>query len=200
VGRIYFAHPVNVYNTPLEKAAIALIARTFLDDVIENPNQPHHSQGYKEWAARTAKDRDTHKGMNYFYDEVILGGGDPKKACTSCVGLTFLDGRIGLGVAGEIKCCLENDKPAWGMFPAPGATVEMLAKFIEDPTSGLFTIRLFTQSERVELLATNAKPLVLSHQETRLRTWQVYNEVRRPYETAHEVSMSVPEDFYPPKK
>ncbi len=203
MGRIYFAHPVNAYNVPVEQAALALIAHTFPNDVVENPNKPVHSDGYAAEAQRTAKNRDTHKGMDYFYNEVILGGGDPEKACTSVVAMSFLDGRIGLGVAGEVKCCIEHDLICWGMLPKPGLTteqvVERLPEFIENPLNGLFAIRQFTEKERRQLLATEQKPLVIDHQDTRLRTWHVYSKVRRPYEEAHLVETSTPPDFYPPK-
>jgi len=38
---------------------------------------------------------------------------------------------------------------------------------------------------------------VLSHVETRLRTWVVYGKDVRPYEEAHLVSLPIPEGFYP---
>jgi len=37
--KLYFAHPVNTYNTFLEKAMIRLIGEYFPHVIIENPNQ-----------------------------------------------------------------------------------------------------------------------------------------------------------------
>jgi hypothetical protein len=188
--RLYFAHAVNAYNTPIEGAAINLIATSFPGSVIENPNQPHHQVGYKAWQQRTAKDRDTHKGMSYFYDDVL-------PTCDGCVAMSFLDGRMGLGVAGEAKWFLERWLPVYVMLPLSKPTPEQVEEFIKDPASGLFAIRSLTDIQKQQLLLADTPPLVLSHQETRLRTWTVYNKKLRPYEKAHEASMSVPVGFYP---
>ena len=189
--RLYFAHAVNSYNTSVEAAALKLIAGQFPDIEIENPNQPKHQVGYRAYQERTAKDRDTHKGMNYFYDEVL-------PLCDGCVAMSFLDGRIGLGVAGESKWFLARSRPVWGMFPLPKATAEQLSEFVRDPECGLFTIKPLTKVQRAQLRLMDEPQLVLPHQETRLRTWLVYNQVKRPYETAHEAKLSVPVGFYPP--
>lgn len=194
VMRIYFAHPVNSYNTPVEKAAIALIAKRFPKDVIENPNQPHHKANYQAWTKRTAENRDNHKAMNYFFDEVL-------PACDACVAMPYLDGQMGLGVAGEAKWFLVQNKPLYGMFPKVGATGDQLRalfnSFLQHPSNGFFEIRNFTKTEQLQLRFVDELPLVLSHQETRLRTWIAYNKISRSYESAHEVSMSVPPGFYP---
>lgn len=193
---LYFAHAVNAYDTPYETAAIALISETFPRADIENPNQPHHQEGYVAYQERTAKNRDDHKGMSYFYDEVLPN-------CTGCVSMPFLDGRFGLGVAGETKQCLENGLPTYGIFPSnKNASPLQLSDWVADPLNGLFVIRPFTNPERDEFLATDKEGsvLVVGHQETRLRTWFVYGRERRPYEIAHEVSMPIPEGFYPPEK
>jgi hypothetical protein len=194
--RLYFAHAVNSYDTPVEKAALKLLARAFPLDEIENPNQPKHQAGYTAYRDRTAKSRDDHKGMSYFYDEVLPG-------CTGAVAMPFLDGRFGLGVASEIKQTIECGKPTWGMFPTekdvkPGR----LESWVQNPVNGLFQLRNFTDAERDEILAStkDGSALVVGHQETRLRTYLVYNVTMRPYEAAHLVSMPIPEGFYPPEK
>src|SRR5437879_2125387 len=89
--KLYFAHPVNVYGTPLEDDLIAAIGR-LLDCEVECPNQPHHAEGYQ------------HAGMSYFYDEILPG-------CDGCVVLPFPDGKLGRGVAGEAKWFLERGLP-----------------------------------------------------------------------------------------
>ena len=49
MARIYFAHPVTVFDTKLEKQMRNRILASFLGAEIEDPNQPHHQQGYAEW-------------------------------------------------------------------------------------------------------------------------------------------------------
>jgi hypothetical protein len=181
---------VNAYNTPVEEAALKLIAAVFPEDEVENPNQPQHQAGYKAYQERTAKDRDTHKGMNYFFDEVLPN-------CGGCIAMPFLDGRMGLGVAGEAKWFVTRQMATYGMFPKPKATAEQLEEFILNPSNGLFRIRELSINEKKQLLLMDEPQLVLGHQETRLRTWLVYNKERRPYATAHEAQMSVPAGFYP---
>lgn len=193
---LYFAHAVNCYDTPYEAAAIAFIKAALPGAEIENPNQSKHQAGYTAYRDRTAKSRDDHKGMSYFYDEVLPG-------CTGTVAMPFLDGRFGLGVAGETKQTIECGKPTWGMFPtAKEVRPNWLEGWVQRPTNGLFQLRRFTDAERDEILTTgkDGSALVIGHQETRLRTWLVYNVTMRPYETAHLVSMPIPDGFYPPEK
>lgn len=193
--KIYFAHAINSYDTPIELAVMELIARRFPNDEIENPNQPHHQEGYREYAKRYQHEplgRGT-RGMRYFH-EVVLPN------CKSCATMPFLDGRIGLGAADEPRWYLERGMPAWFVEPTCMPTTEDLQRFIADPKDGLFHIRPFTTKE-VEMLC-NVDPkvgslLVLSHEETRLRTWVVYNQEKRPYKEAHLVRMPIPEGFYP---
>jgi hypothetical protein len=175
---LYFAHPTSAYDTPYESRSIERIVEVFLGFRVENPNQPHHQEGYRGYQVRTAKNRDAHKGMNYFYEEVL-------PSCDGCIAMAYLDGRLGLGVAGEAKWFLERKLPVWGLFPSE-----------TDP----YIIRQFTDIERQQILLTDVPPLVVPHQETRLRTWVVYNEIGRPFESAHLISMSVPPGFYPEKK
>src|SRR5437899_2122953 len=89
--KLYFAHPVNVYGRPLEDELIVAI-ETLLGCEVENPNQPHHAEGYQR------------AGMSYFYDEVLPD-------CDGCVVLPFSDGKLGRGVAGEAKWFLERGLP-----------------------------------------------------------------------------------------
>ena len=196
--KIYFAHPVNTYGTPLEIAIIDLITKE-LHCTVENPNQPHHQKGYEEWKARTAKNRDTHNAMAYFYEEVL-----PK--LDGCVALPFLDGRLGLGVAGETKKFIERVQTVWFLEPVRILTLEELEEFVRSPSNGFFRVRPFTPREitliqkevpeKISELVQDAR-LVLQHQETRLRTFRVYNHEKRPYGLAHLVSMPIPPGFYP---
>ena len=55
MDKIYFAHPVNIYNEPLEIAFEKLIAQELTNrnlSLIENPNQPKHQVGYNKRATR----------------------------------------------------------------------------------------------------------------------------------------------------
>jgi hypothetical protein len=198
MGKIYFAHPVNTYNTPFEQAMVKLLKAFFPEDEIENPNQPHHQEGYRKYAELYKHEpiaKGT-RGMRYFH-EVVL------PSCDKCAILPFLDGRLGLGAADEPRWYLERGMPAWFIEPTREATREDLERFINDPlTSNLFRIRPFTKQEVEMLCDVDPKigsPLVVPHEETRLRTWIVYNRERRPYETAHLVKLPIPEGFYPDK-
>lgn len=193
VEKIYFAHPVNTYGEPIEDAFETLVA-TFLTqgnrNLIENPNQPHHQIGYNQYAERLKESAISHTGMNYFYDLVLPD-------CSGCVGVPFLDGRFGLGVAGEMKWFLEHNKPLWFVerMSLPRA-IEYTEAFTRNPLCGLFCVRPVLREEAQLILSGDPKAVV-PHEETRLRTWKVYNRVRRPYEEAHLVRLPVPEDFYP---
>lgn len=190
----YFAHAVNAYNTPLEQAAIKLIEKTFPGDTIENPNQPHHQEGYTKWAQRQRESDTAHRGMSYFYDEVL-------PQCEGTVAMPFLDGRMGLGVAGETKVTYkEGGKQIWFMCPtplpdSPKELLLRLGEFILNPQSGLFTIRPFMEEE-LEMLLREDTRLVVPHIETRLRTWKLYNLVFLPYEEAHLVGITPTDYFY----
>lgn len=127
--------------------------------------------------------------MNYFYDEVL-----PR--CFGCVALPFLDGRLGLGVAGEAFWFVERGKPVWIIVSTRKPSPVDIQNFIDKPLNGLFVIRKLTYNEG-ELLRRKDPKLVVPHEETRLRTWKVYNRERRPYESAHLVTMPVPDGFYP---
>ncbi|HTP57201.1 MAG TPA: hypothetical protein VMJ72_02935 [Candidatus Paceibacterota bacterium] len=192
--RLYFAHAVNCYDTPYETAALALIAHAFPGVEIVNPNRPEHQAGYNAWRDRTATSRDEHKGMDYFYDVVL-------PECTGSIGMPFLDGRFGLGVAGELAKTAKTGKPVYWMIPT-AVTTERLARWVKDPHNGPFVIRLLRKHEVYELLSSgkDGSPLVVGHQETRLRTWTIYNVTKRPYEAAHLVSMPIPPGFYPDEK
>ena len=189
VLRLYFAHAVNIYNTPIEDAAVKLISNHFPSAEIENPNQLHHQIGYKKWAQRAHESDTKHKGMNYFFDEVL-------PLCNGCVAMPFLDRRMGLGVAGEAKWFIEKGLPVWIFVPTKNPSIELVEEFAQTLYNGLFFIRPIKDSE-VDQLLTNDPVLVVPHEETRLRTWLVYNRQMRPYQEAHKVSMPIPDGFYP---
>jgi hypothetical protein len=216
--RPYFAHQINGYSTALERSVEALAADFFgipqkydesIGAGIENPNQKHHQEAVKVLSKRARLADTNHKGMNHFFDVVLPG-------CDSGFAWPYLDGRMGLGVAGEIKWLLERDRPVFLVYLTREPTDAELRAFEKDHRSGLYAIRQFTDDEKAMLLAHDPKAvdetkvgreilpwekLVLPHLETRLRTWNVYNTPpMRPYETAHLATMPLPPGFYPDEK
>lgn len=165
MDKIYFAHPTSIYNEPIEKAFEKLIARGLVSgnlNLIENPNQPHHQVGYEKYAQRKKESGTNHKGMSYFYDEVLPN-------CLGCAGVPFLDGRLGLGVAGEMKWFLERNKLVWIVVPYTGPTAEDLYGSVGYPLDEHFFVRLITESEKSQLVSGDPA-LVVPHEETRLRS------------------------------
>lgn len=198
--RLYFAHPVNVYNTPLEQAMLTLIAHCFPGYEIVNPNTPEYQRAYEKVKATSGGTHGAHKGMVVFYE--ILEG------LSECVSMPFLDGRMGLGVAGETQKTVKSGKTAWLITPSRQLTAEDLDSFVANPLNGTFTIRLL-HDDRVHALCEHSGELkdnppsfVVGYEETRLRTFMQYGGAMRPYISAHNVSLPVPEDFYAldPKK
>ena len=130
-----------------------------------------------------------------YYHEMVL------PSCNGCVALPFLDSRLGLGVADEARWYLERGMPAWFIEPTRIVSLRDLERFIEDSLTNndLFQIRHFTEKEKALLLNVDPQvgsSLVVSHEETRFRTFTTYNKIKRPYEIAHHVVMSVPPEFY----
>lgn len=99
-SKLYFGHPINTYNTDLEKKLIQIIYKNFSDYDIENPNQERHINGYQRYRKTTGRP------MDYFTKEVI-----PK--CSSGVFLTFRDGTWGAGVFKEAKTLVKLGCPVW---------------------------------------------------------------------------------------
>lgn len=107
--RLWFGHPVNIYNTELEARLLRKISEAFPDWEIENPNQETHQEEYRRWKDRTGN------GMDYFI-RVILPN------CQGGVFLPFRDGAWGAGVFKEAKFLADNGCPLW-MITADGALV-----------------------------------------------------------------------------
>ena len=97
-GKIYFGHPINTYDTDLEKKLLLQIHIAFPGLVLENPNQDHHQKGYRLW-----KELYGH-GMSYYYQEVL-----PK--CVAGIFLPFRDGKWGAGVLGEAEILASLGRP-----------------------------------------------------------------------------------------
>lgn len=197
--RIYFAHPVSVYNTPLEDAMLVLTAHCFPEGEIVNPNTPEYQRAYSEAKAASGGTHADHKGMDIFYKML--------ESLDGCVSMPFLDRKMGLGVAGETQKTVKAGKDAWLVEPSHELTQEELDAFVANPLNGAFWVRKFNDDEvhalrsREELKA-DPPDFVVGHEETRLRTFIQYNGAMRPYAEAHKVKLPVPDDFYAldPKK
>lgn len=175
---LYFPHPVNTYDTAVEKEILILIQQYFPDFVVENPNQLCHQKGYAEWKKRYENtDGKTKSGMSYFFD-VVMPNCD-----AGAVALPFLDGKFGAGVAGEVIYAVQKQRGIW-LIEAP------VLKIIRPFT--LKEIKLLLDWEKrknetpnKEELEKTENTLVLSIKETRIRTWLVLYKTMKPYETAH---------------
>lgn len=88
--KVYFGHPVNVYNTDLEISLLKRISSMFPSLEIENPNQEIHEKGYQEYKRKTGE------GMKYFMLEVL-------PSCRMGIFLPFRDGKWGAGVFKEAQ-------------------------------------------------------------------------------------------------
>ena len=97
---LYFGRPVNTYNTERERTLLDIVTAAFPGYQVENPNQPHHQQGYRDWKARTGN------GMNYYYQIVL-----PKM--DAGIFLSFADGMWGAGVYNEALFLAERGKPIY---------------------------------------------------------------------------------------
>jgi hypothetical protein len=89
----YFAHPVTMYDTPVERALEQRFRQQLPGAAVENPNQPHHSEAYKTG------------GMDYFV-----------RVCDEQDGVFFApfsEGSLGAGVYKEVESFLRRGAPAF---------------------------------------------------------------------------------------
>ncbi|MEX0877370.1 MAG: hypothetical protein WDZ40_00725 [Candidatus Spechtbacterales bacterium] len=98
--KLYFAHPVNTYDTKLEEILLNAIAQDFAGWEIENPNQQKHQDGYMRFKEEKGN------GMLYFVDVVL-------PACDGGIFLPFRDSKWSAGVAKEAMYFLYKRLPAW---------------------------------------------------------------------------------------
>ena len=90
--RIYFAHPINTYNTILETWYFNKIFKPFLNEIeVINPNTEECQTGYAKY------------GMEYFKDLV--------QSCDSVYVLPFEDNSIGAGIHKEVVWAMEKNIP-----------------------------------------------------------------------------------------
>jgi hypothetical protein len=86
---IYFAHPINTYNTEYEIMSIKSIKDKFPNSIILNPGEQQYQDGFKDYISNDPKEY-----MGYFRDLV--------NTCSVIVYLPFRDMKIGAGVRYEI--------------------------------------------------------------------------------------------------
>lgn len=98
--KVYFGHPVNVYNTELERSLLWVIRDNFPDWEIENPNQKKHDEGYARYK------KETGNGMEYYFQEVL-------PHCQVGVFLPFRDFKYGAGVFKEAEFLAKRNYPIW---------------------------------------------------------------------------------------
>jgi len=162
--KLYFAHPLNTYDIPLEYKMLRLIKKSFPQFDIENPNQTRHQEGYKKG------------GMDYFYKIVIN--------CFNVVAWPFLDGKVGAGVAGEMYTPMKH----WGKWPLIIQTPRLknIRQCSFDEISALIHWHEMKDvATNKEILEMVENEFVLSIDTTRKRTWEVLYEEYWPYEEAH---------------
>src|SRR3989338_6145414 len=176
--KLYFAHPVNVYDTLLDESLVSFLKWTFGQGLmgeecweIENPNQTHHQVGYADWKKRLENDPTKQGGMSYYYDVVL-------PQCHGCVALAFLDDMVGAGVAGELKFFIDRNLPVFGLG-----------------VDGEYGIYLQAVGEigdwEKSLISAGDPSIVLSIEETRERTWvspEEYNNTKLDYLKAHIIA------------
>ena len=102
--KIYFGHPINVYDTELESFLMKKIYEVFPDAEIENPNQKHHAEGYKRYSDSGGR------GMDYYFKEVLPN-------CQAGIFLPFRDGKWGAGVFGEARFIFDLGRPILKIDP-----------------------------------------------------------------------------------
>ena len=102
--KLYFGHPMNTYDTPLETRLLTVIKKAFPGWGIENPNQEHHQQGCRESMAATGNP------MRYFFETVLPD-------CDAGIFLPFRDGKWGAGIFGEAMVLLDQECPIWRITP-----------------------------------------------------------------------------------
>lgn len=87
--KIYFAHPINTYETPVDEKCVQIIKDNLGDQII-NPSDPLIQRTF---ASYRKENPDTY--MEFFKDLV--------SSCDTIVYLPFSDGMIGAGIWYEVK-------------------------------------------------------------------------------------------------
>ena len=99
--KLYFAHPLNTYNTALEAKLLLDIKKAFPDWEIENPNQKSTDEGVKRWIAKSGN------AMDYFTKELL------PVCCNGGVFLPLRSGEWSSGVWLEAQFLGSLGYPLW---------------------------------------------------------------------------------------
>lgn len=108
VKKLYFAHPINTYGTPLECELISLIESIWPDYEIINPGDQIHKDKVSELRAKDP----TVNVMPYF-EELV-------RFCSDIIVLPFGDGMWGSGIWREVEVFREGchgEASAWFIDP-----------------------------------------------------------------------------------
>lgn len=103
--RLYFAHPINSYGTPLEQALLAVLAVAFSGYDIVNPAD-------HEAVVQTMKAKDPKVNVMPYFLQLAL-------SCDELVVLPFPDGKWGAGVFDEAGVFLDpsHGRLVWKISP-----------------------------------------------------------------------------------
>lgn len=102
---LYFAHPINTYDTELEEALLERIRETFPRMRILNPNDPQYSEGWGRYQQQYGNP------MLYFVVEIM-------PICTGgTIALPYRDGMWSPGVFFEMMETYTVDRPVWTITP-----------------------------------------------------------------------------------
>jgi hypothetical protein len=124
---IYFAHPINTYNKPIESKLLSEIKKAFPNKRILNPNHSSIEALYKK------------QGMNIFKGLV--------EKCDSLICLPFDDGSIGAGKAKEIEWALNDNKPCY--------YITSTEPFIYEPLKNLNKYNVLSVDDTRKILKLN---------------------------------------------
>ena len=95
--KIYFAHPINIYNTFKENHLVLFITDYFRGSEIVNPNSIKNEEGYRK------------EGMEYFLKMV--------DECNCLIIYPFEDNTIGAGIVKEALRASDANKTIYQINP-----------------------------------------------------------------------------------
>lgn len=115
---IYFAHPINTYNTPIEKDCIDAIELKFPGFTIINPSDIKYQNEFSDYRS---KEKENY--MPYFKSLV--------DKCSIIVYLPFQDYKVGSGVYYEI-CSIENKNNIYQIDAIEFNISKVSMEYVED--------------------------------------------------------------------
>lgn len=103
---IYYAHGLNLYNSPQEQRDIDMLVGLGFD--VLNPSDSKYSEEFAQWREEHPDEADY---MNYFKN--LVG------SCDAIAFRSLIDGSLTAGVAAEVQYAMENGMP---MIELPNIT------------------------------------------------------------------------------